>query len=82
MDCTPEDLRNYVIFQIGALQAFCNAHGTQMQHVKPHGALYLTAVENEDVARAVAFFLAPENSFVTGQTLFVCGGASIGSLAL
>ncbi len=54
MDCTPEDLRNYVIFQIGALQAFCNAHGTQMQHVKPHGALYLTAVENEDVARAVA----------------------------
>ena len=54
MDCTSEDLRNYVIFQIGALQAFCNAHGTQLQHVKPHGALYLTAVENEDVARAVA----------------------------
>ena len=36
----------------------------------------------EDVARAVSFFLAPENSFVTGQTLFVCGGASIGSLSL
>jgi UPF0271 protein len=54
MDCTPADLRNYVIFQIGALQAFCNAHGTKLQHVKPHGALYLTAVENEDVARAVA----------------------------
>jgi 3-oxoacyl-[acyl-carrier protein] reductase len=35
-----------------------------------------------DVSRAVTFFLAPENSFVTGQTLFVCGGASIGSLAL
>lgn len=35
-----------------------------------------------DVSRAVEFFLAPENSFVTGQTLFVCGGASIGSLAL
>jgi 3-oxoacyl-[acyl-carrier protein] reductase len=35
-----------------------------------------------DVARAVQFFLSPENSFVTGQTLFVCGGASIGSLSL
>ena len=35
-----------------------------------------------DVSRAVQFFLAPENSFVTGQTLFVCGGASIGSLSL
>ena len=34
-----------------------------------------------DVSRAVQFFLAPENSFVTGQTLFVCGG-SIGSLSL
>lgn len=33
-----------------------------------------------DVARAVAFFAAPANGFVTGQTLFVCGGSSIGSL--
>jgi NAD(P)-dependent dehydrogenase (short-subunit alcohol dehydrogenase family) len=35
-----------------------------------------------DVARAVRFFLAPENSFITGQTLLVCGGASLGSLSL
>jgi UPF0271 protein len=54
MDCTMEELRNYVIYQIGSLQAFCNAHGAKMQHVKPHGALYLTAVENENVARIVA----------------------------
>jgi UPF0271 protein len=54
MDCTPEEIRNYTIYQIGALQAFCAAHGARMQHVKPHGALYLTAVENESVARAVA----------------------------
>jgi UPF0271 protein len=54
MDCTMEDLRNYVIFQIGALQAFCSVHDTKLQHVKPHGALYLTAVENEEVARVVA----------------------------
>lgn len=35
-----------------------------------------------DVANAVAFFLKPESSFITGQTLFVCGGSSIGSLSL
>lgn len=35
-----------------------------------------------DVARAVQFFLSPDNSFVTGQTLMVCGGASLGSLSL
>jgi len=33
----------------------------------------------EDVARAMMFFCAPENSFVTGQTLFVCGGLSVNS---
>ena len=35
-----------------------------------------------DVARAVDFFCDPEAGFVTGQTLLVCGGASIGSLSL
>lgn len=36
----------------------------------------------DDICRAVAFFAAPENSFVTGQTLYVCGGASIGTLKI
>jgi UPF0271 protein len=54
LDCTPEELRHYMVYQIGALQAFCRAHGTCLRHVKPHGALYLTAVEDEAVARAVA----------------------------
>ncbi len=35
-----------------------------------------------DVARAVEFFCAPEAGFVTGQTLFVCGGASIGAITM
>jgi len=35
-----------------------------------------------DVARAVTFFTDPAAGFVTGQTLYVCGGASAGSLAL
>lgn len=36
----------------------------------------------DDVARAVMFLAAPDNGFVTGQCLFVCGGASLGSLSL
>jgi NAD(P)-dependent dehydrogenase (short-subunit alcohol dehydrogenase family) len=35
-----------------------------------------------DVARAVLFFTDPEAGFVTGQTLYVCGGTSVGSLTL
>ncbi len=33
----------------------------------------------EDVARAALFFLHPENSFVTGQVLYVCGGTTLGN---
>ncbi|HLN49396.1 MAG TPA: SDR family oxidoreductase [Steroidobacteraceae bacterium] len=33
-----------------------------------------------DVSRAVMFFADPKASFITGQTLFVCGGTSIGSI--
>ena len=36
----------------------------------------------DDVARAVSFFVDPDNGFVTGQVLYVCGGTSVGSLAL
>lgn len=32
----------------------------------------------EDVARAVMFFLDRQNGFVTGQTLYVCGGMTVG----
>ena len=37
---------------------------------------------SDDVARAVMFFADSENSFVTGQTLYVCGGSSVGSLVI
>lgn len=54
MDCTMAELRQYLIYQLGALDAFCRVNNTQLRHVKPHGALYLTAIENSDVARTIA----------------------------
>jgi 3-oxoacyl-[acyl-carrier protein] reductase len=38
--------------------------------------------ESVDVARAVGFFADPASGFITGQVLYVCGGASVGSLIL
>ena len=35
-----------------------------------------------DVSRLVSFLLSPDNGFITGQCIFVCGGASLGSLSL
>jgi len=36
----------------------------------------------DDVARAVMFYCDRANGFVTGQTLYVCGGASLGSIVI
>ncbi len=35
-----------------------------------------------DVSRAVLFLAHPDSGFITGQTLFVCGGTSVGSLTI
>lgn len=53
IDVAPTDLRNEVIYQIGALQALAHAEGTAVRYVKPHGALYNTIAHNPEQARAV-----------------------------
>jgi 5-oxoprolinase (ATP-hydrolysing) subunit A len=62
MNCSTKDVKDYLVYQIGALEAFCKVHGTRLYHVKPHGALYLTAVENQEVARAVAEAIVSVNA--------------------
>src|SRR5206468_2273766 len=42
-----------VLYQIGALAAFCRAAGTRLAYVKPHGALYNRIVDDEHQALAV-----------------------------
>lgn len=54
MEVDPEDVYRLVIYQIGALQGFCNVHGVSMQHVKAHGALYNMAVKDASIAEAIA----------------------------
>ncbi|MDR2753383.1 MAG: 5-oxoprolinase subunit PxpA [Oscillospiraceae bacterium] len=51
---SPQEVRAYVQYQVGALQAFCAAHGVVLRHVKPHGALYNMAGKDEALARAIA----------------------------
>lgn len=53
MDATPEEVRDYVVYQLGALRGFAKRHGAEVQHVKPHGAMYSMLSESEEHARAV-----------------------------
>ncbi|MGD9505490.1 MAG: LamB/YcsF family protein [Syntrophobacteraceae bacterium] len=54
MECSAEEIRSYVIYQIGAIQAFCTACGVRLRHVKPHGALYNMSAANPELFRAIA----------------------------
>ncbi len=39
MDMTPAEIRNFILYQLGALDAFARVHGTKIQHLETHGAL-------------------------------------------
>jgi len=53
MDMAPEEIRDFVTYQVGALQAFARALGARVEHVKAHGALYNRAADDEATARAI-----------------------------
>lgn len=49
-----DELITDVLYQIGALDAFCRRHGTSVQYVKAHGALYNDMASDEALAEALA----------------------------
>ncbi len=53
MKISPAEARAYMLYQLGALGAFCKAKGVKMAHVKPHGALYNMAAKDAALAEAV-----------------------------
>jgi len=53
MSLSPEEVKAIVIYQIGALKAFCDGAGVRLYHVKPHGALYNMAARDYKFARAI-----------------------------
>ncbi len=54
MAMSPTDIRDMVLYQIGALDAFVTSVGATLHHVKPHGALYNMANRDDTVAAAIA----------------------------
>jgi UPF0271 protein len=54
MDATLEEIRDYVTYQVGALQAFATQQRMKLQHVKAHGALYNMAVRDVRIWEAMA----------------------------
>jgi 5-oxoprolinase (ATP-hydrolysing) subunit A len=54
MRCTPRDIEDFVVYQVGALAAVAAAQDARLQHVKAHGALYNMACVDLEMATAIA----------------------------
>lgn len=50
---TVDEIINDIVYQTGALREFARRYGASLQHVKPHGALYMEIAANEAASRAL-----------------------------
>jgi 5-oxoprolinase (ATP-hydrolysing) subunit A len=53
IDVPPDEIHDEVIYQLGALREFARYYDMEVQHVKPHGALYMVAAREEEISRAI-----------------------------
>ncbi len=53
MLCSLEEIKSIILYQLGALNAFCRANGTAISYVKPHGALYNDMMRDENIFKAI-----------------------------
>lgn len=70
---TPRELVNDVVYQVGAIKEFARRHGTRLQHVKPHGALYMDMAVNAELSQIFVQYMrtVEPNAFV-----FCMGGSA------
>lgn len=53
MSCSPQEIEDMVLYQIGALAGICRAQGGRVEYVKPHGAMYNDMMRDSRQLRAV-----------------------------
>ncbi|SFE46319.1 UPF0271 protein [Paenibacillus catalpae] len=70
MQVTASEVYEFVLYQLGALQAFVRAIGGELAHLKPHGALYHMANQDKAVAEAIvrAAMAIDDQLIVYGQS--------------
>lgn len=54
VNLSEEEIEAIVIYQVGALMSFAQAFGLEVEHVRPHGAMYQLASENFTFSCAIA----------------------------
>lgn len=54
MNMSAEELASWIYVQVGAFRALAQANGLDIEHIRPHGALYGKFINDPETARAVA----------------------------
>ena len=49
-----QDIKSMIMYQVGALKSFLDEQGMPLNHIKPHGSLYVMAAKDDDMAHAIA----------------------------
>lgn len=61
MQLPSQELRAWLLYQLGAIQSLCHDAGVQLTYVKPHGALYNQSAQNNDLAELITQTIAQFN---------------------
>ena len=77
MAVSAAELRDYVLYQAGAMAAFAEAAGGTLQHVKPHGALYTMVQGDPELAQGVAGAVAE----LGGGVILLLAGKTVAEAA-
>jgi len=74
-----KEIVNDIIYQVGALREFARRHGVALQHVKPHGALYMEMAANAELSQ---IFIQYMRAAAPSVLVFCMGGSATHQAAL
>lgn len=74
MDLSSAEVRDGLLYQLGALDGICRSEGTAIRYVKPHGAMYNAAAKDDVLAHAV---VEAVYSYNPGLILLCPGGSAM-----
>uniref|UniRef100_A0A832EXK1 5-oxoprolinase subunit A n=1 Tax=Desulfurella acetivorans TaxID=33002 RepID=A0A832EXK1_DESAE len=76
------EIECFVLYQIGAVDAFCRANSVELKHTKPHGALYNAASKDLNIALSIASAIKKfnNNTILVGlaNSKFIQAGKEVG----
>lgn len=78
MDLAFDELEALVMYQVGALMTFAKAYHMEIEHVRPHGAMYRQAAEDLETSKIIAKAIRKCSKWLvyygaTGENLAIAG---------